>query len=615
MARILGILRRTNSLGLKRVDLESGVEFSSHYVSDPLRVDKVDTADGRFSLRVIRRKSEQVRIATCSETGCVLAFDGSPQIMDRLLTAQELLALWLEKGVAFAGQLDGGWTIAIYDPLTSKITLVRDHLGAKPLYYSEQPSHVGFASGAGMLIRANLATSRLDTLTTSRYLACNYKTHFGRGPTMFSDVKIIPWGCTLFADERTSTIDRYWDIPNDLPIYDPLEVDLESHYRDAMMTALQDAYTARAGRKSCVALSGGVDSGTIAGLLHQFTGERVEALSMTYAQETSFDESNLMECSVRDHVSKWHNVKMDWHDLANDFETMYDRFETPLTTISMYGYDFLAKKARELGYSVLYTGSGGDYPQAGTYPALLFNLADLRFKSDKTEYDLEVEAWIKNHSTQEFPKTRQTAEDFILSHTDPSIQGSLRPFSLWLDTPELLSSEFRNLVGSVEVESVRNYGTYLRSYTMQGYLYESASAATDPEDVMDWTYGTDTSSPLVSESVIRMGWSLPNDYKIKNGVNKVLARRALRGIVPNEILDEVNKGGFNAPTDNWFRNELREFVHDIFNSSSFRERGFYNLDRLDNLIKQHMDGRANHMMLLWQALNFELWAQKWKPEF
>ncbi|MBL4700552.1 MAG: hypothetical protein JKX85_04765 [Phycisphaeraceae bacterium] len=615
MARILGILRRKNSIGLKQEDLDSGIKFVSRYVSDPTCVDKVDTADGRFSLRVVRRKTEKARIATCPETGCVLAFDGSPQIKDRLLTAENLLALWREKGINFAGPLDGGWTIVIYEPLTGKVSLVRDHLGAKPLYYADQPTHVGFASGAGMLVRAKIASAALDALTASRYLACNYKTHFGRGPSMFSDVKIVPWGSTFFAQEHTSSIERYWDIPNNLPIFDASDKDLESHYRDVMMTALKNSYAARAGEKHCVALSGGVDSGTIAGLMHQFTGERIEALSMTYAQETPFDESKLMECTVRDHVSKWHNVKMDWHDLANDFDTMYDRFESPLTTISMYSYDFLAKKTGELGYGVLYTGSGGDYPQAGTYPALLFNLADLRNKFDKTEYEHEVSAWVSKHSTAEFPKTQQTAEDFITSHTDTNIPGCLVPFSLWLDTPELLSSDFRDLVGPVEAESVRNYGSYLRSYTMQGYLYESAAAATDPEDVMDWTYGTDTSSPLVSEAVIRMGWGLPNDQKIKDGVNKVLARRALRGIVPDEILDEVHKGGFNAPTDNWFRNELKDFILDTFMSRSFRERGFYNLDRFDDLIKQHMDGKANHMMLLWQALNFELWAQKWKPEF
>ncbi|HEY9163224.1 MAG TPA: asparagine synthase-related protein [Magnetovibrio sp.] len=615
MSRIIGLFRRKPGAALDGVDLQAGVDFVSHYVTDPLVVDQADSADGRFSLRVVRRQSERERTITCPDTGIILAFDGGPQMNDRLLSAQDLLQMWRERGTDFAIPLDGGWTIAVYDQNAGQVTLVRDHLGAKPLYYAEQPALIGFASGAGMLVRAGLASSRLDTLTASRYLTCNYKTHYGRSPTIFDDVKIIPWGTSLQADEHASSIKRYWDMPDDAPFYDPAKMDVEAQYRDVMRDALRQSQTARAGQRSCIALSGGVDSGTIAGFMHELTGERVDALSMTYGQDTPFDETKLINCTVRDHIATWHNVKLGWQDLAADLDTMYERFETPLTTISMYGYDFLAKKARELGYSVLYTGSGGDYPQAGTYPALLFNLADLRAGSDPAAYEREVDAWIRRHSTAAYPKTRQTAEDFIRTHTDPKSPGGLVPFALWLDGPDLLSADVRRTIGSVEAETVRNYGTYLRSYTMQGYLFESAAAATDPEDVMDWTYGTDTTSPLVCESVIQLGWRLPNNQKIEDGVNKVLARRALRGVVPDEILDEVNKGGFNAPTDDWFRNELRDYVLDAFNSRTFRERGFYNLERFDALISQHMKGEANHMMLLWQALNFELWARKWKPTF
>ena len=264
----------------------------------------------------------------------------------------------------------------------------------------------------------------------------------------------------------------------------------------------------------------------------------------------------------------------------------------------------------ESDYVIVGAGSAGC---AVAYRLAEAGLADLRFGDDQSLYEREVAAWIRNHSTEVYPKTRQTAEDFILSHTDHQIRGKLRPFSLWLDSQELLSAGFRETIGQIEAETVDNYGSYLRSYLMQGYLFESGAAGADPEDIMDWTHGTDTTAPLVSEAVMHMGWRLPSDHMVKDGVNKVLARRAMRGVVADEILDEVTKGGFNAPTDNWFRNELHDDVMDTFASRSFRERGIYDLDRFDELTRQHMTGEANHMMLLWQALNFELWARKWRP--
>jgi hypothetical protein len=73
----------------------------------------------------------------------------------------------------------------------------------------------------------------------------------------------------------------------------------------------------------------------------------------------------------------------------------------------------------------------------------------------------------------------------------------------------------------------------------------------------------------------------------------------------------VDKSGFNAPFDLWVRGPLNSFVMDVFRSRAFRERGVYDTGKFEQLLDQHMQGDANHMMLLWQALNMELWMRSW----
>ena len=92
-------------------------------------------------------------------------------------------------------------------------------------------------------------------------------------------------------------------------------------------------------------------------------------------------------------------------------------------------------------------------------------------------------------------------------------------------------------------------------------------------------------------------------------MNKILIRKAYKNKIPKEIQNFKNKIGLNAPFDSWIRNELREFVYDIFHSQRFRQRGIYNIKNLENCIHKHMKNEKNYQMLIWQAINLELWLK------
>jgi asparagine synthase (glutamine-hydrolysing) len=592
--------------------LEHGANFLGSYVDDELDRVRHSTSE-RNALLVLTRPNERPRLHYDPDSGAALAFDGAPQRGDHLLSASELFALWRARGIDRMGvELDGAYVIVIVDELTDALHILRDHLGAKPFYYAETPSGLAYGSGPGALVRSGLVDPKIEPNTVAKYAACNYKATYGRKPTFFQGIQMIPWGCRLEAlDGRPPTIFRYWDMDPDAPFLAQDGPDIEQLYRDTMRDALRDCFAARTDASFCVALSGGIDSGTVVGMLHELLGRRVPAISMTYEDQTVFDETRLMRASVDAHVSDWHNIKLGWQAVADALGGLYHRFEHPLATISMFGYDFLTSQAKERGFRVLYTGSGGDYPQAGTYPALMFNLADLKARKDQSAYAREVAAWVQQHGTVAYPKTQKTAEDFFINAVDFGEPGKLTPYVHWLLNRKILDADFMAVAGDMLAYTVRPYRTYLRSYTLQGYLYESAAAASDPEDVMDWTYGTEMVSPLTRDSVLQFGWRLPAELKIQNGVNKILARRALRGVVPDLILDEVAKGGFNAPIDQWFRGPMQSMILDLFGSRAFRQRGIYQLPNFDTILREHFSGSANHMMFLWQALNLELWMREW----
>ena len=223
-------------------------------------------------------------------------------------------------------------------------------------------------------------------------------------------------------------------------------------------------------KKMVVSLSGGVDSGTIIGMLHKLTGQRVDAVSLSYNENTEYDESSLIRYSVRDHAKNWFDIKLDPLQMVNDMEIYYNKFDIPLATVSIYGYDYLYRKIAEMGYENIYTGAGGDYLQAGNYPCFLYYFADLKL-SKSSVYEKEIGLWIKNHGTQNFPKSYETVENFFKNNIDFSEPGKLKKQELFLLSKNILNKEFYNDIGDVRSNVVDSYGTYLRSYFAQELFF------------------------------------------------------------------------------------------------------------------------------------------------
>ncbi len=575
-----------------------------------LRETLVSALGENAKLYLLEKEDEPDRLWRDPTSGVVVAVDGSPQVGAHLLSARELGGLYLQLGAkAMADRVDGGWTAIILDERDNKVVLLRDRLGLKPFYYADSGDFLLAGSNAGALMRSGLLPRQANTSTIAKYAACHYRTTYGRSPSFFAEVKLLTPASLYIKDSSGAKEERYWDLDASTPF---LQIDAESMeqlYREHLQRMIRNYLQERPVAGLGIALSGGIDSGTICGLVHQHLSGRIDAISMTYAEETDFDETYLIKCSVRDHVRNWHAVNLDAKVLLRDLMHMYECFDVPLATISIYGYDYLYREAAKRGFQRLLTGAGGDYIQAGNYTNFYYYLADLKV-SDTDLYEKELQCWIRHHGTKQFPKSPETAEAFFDRYLDLSKPGHLRAVPMFLADP-LLSPEFREEVGNFMPTMVRSYGEFARTYVMQEYFYDAVAPGAEAEDLIDWRWGTEMISPFFCKDVVEFGWTIPSQDKIKDGVNKVLARRSLDGICAREILDRVDKSGFNAPFDLWVRGVLNDFVMDTFRAASFRGRGIYDLPTFDGLLAQHMQGEANHMMLIWQALNLELWMQAW----
>jgi len=116
--------------------------------------------------------------------------------------------------------------------------------------------------------------------------------------------------------------------------------------------------------------------------------------------------------------------------------------------------------------------------------------------------------------------------------------------------------------------------------------------------------------PFLDYRLAEFSFKLDNKYKIRDGLGKWLLREAMKGIMPDKVRLRKDKTGFNAPFDEWIRNENKKQLEDVISSKSFMNTEVYSINRVKDLFDEHMNGR-NHYMFFWQYINLNLWYEQY----
>jgi asparagine synthase (glutamine-hydrolysing) len=108
-----------------------------------------------------------------------------------------------------------------------------------------------------------------------------------------------------------------------------------------------------------------------------------------------------------------------------------------------------------------------------------------------------------------------------------------------------------------------------------------------------------------------VAWNVPPDLKLKGGLKpttKYIFRRAMDGILPNEVLRQP-KAGFAAPVDYWLAHDLRDMVDDLLSPERLHQRGIFRPQAVQRFVEEQRKGRQDWSLQLWQFLTLELWMQ------
>jgi asparagine synthase (glutamine-hydrolysing) len=515
-----------------------------------------------------------------------------------------ILHLYEELGTDCLSRLRGMFAFAIWDEPRRRLFLARDRVGKKPLYYADTASRFLFGSEIKAILVAGGVERQPDRQALYHYLTYQYVP----SPwTAFEGIRCLPPAHYLLLENGEARIERYWRLAYQPKLKAPeaaLEEELRARLREAVRLRLVSDVPLGA------FLSGGVDSSAVVALMARESAEPVRTFSIGFREE-EFDELAFARL-VAERCGTQHTEWIVEPHALEILPRLVWHFDQPFADPSAIPTWYVAKLARE-HVTVVLNGDGGDEDFAG-YGRYAAN--DLTVRRERT---LPLRAWRRARALA--AGLRRALRRGAL----PRRLAELRPVSVEMEnalrichfTEEeksaLCTPEFVRSAGGVD-----SFALLFAAYGAAGdaeFLDRALAADVGmylPDDLLvkvdvaSMASSLEARSPFLDHEFMEFAARLPVACKLREGETKRILKRALRGLVPDAVL-ERRKMGFGVPLARWFRGELRDFVRDALLGSEARGRGYFREDAVRTLLEEHLEGRADRSNHLWNLAMLELW--------
>ncbi len=511
----------------------------------------------------------------------------------------------LEWGVDEALKLfQGMFSFALLDTNSGNLTLARDAFGIKPLYYCFWQDGFAFSSEMKLLRKLPGISKQMNPEVVAEYLingACD-----SNFQTMSADIFQFPQ-----ASWQTFNIKS---IPSKIGFnifWDPFKIQKQHlSFNDAVLLVKQQFLDnikkhLRSDVPFGVALSGGLDSSSIVCCIrHLYPDLPIHTFSYI-TSEKNISEENWVDI-VNEHVGAIHHkIKIDNKDIVGDFDKLMMSQDEPFVSLAIYSQYRVFQEAKANGILVMLGGQGADELMGGYSPLQGVRLASLirssellralkflmvqRKWNDRTIKSVFFTSINQLFSIKVFDRLRNLVRKNI--HEDWLIKK-------WFEEREIKLSNNNYLCNGPE---------YLRDILKKSVTGGLLSLLRY-EDRNSMAHSIESRVPFLTTNFAELVLSLPEEYLINDeGASKSVFREAMRGIVPDSILDRREKKGFASPDFKWL-NYNKLFFKNIMESSAKIE--CINMSIASTHVKEFLDNEKKFSFLRWRLINFIDWYNR-----
>ena len=529
-----------------------------------------------------------------------------------------LPSLYEKFGLDFLVKINGNFIIVIYDKKEDRILMARDHMGAKNLFYYFDGSILVFASTIAAIISSKLVPLSIRRKSLNLYFANTTVPH---PYTMFCKICSVPPSTVVEIRNGVRREIIYWDCGQQRELPGRSEEDFVEQIRAVCIDAIKIRGGDQSKKVGCV-LSGGVDSSLITAVVSKEC-ERHSTLptfSIKFA-ENKYDDSHLQKVMIERFPIKNYQIIFKDKDAIDALLEVVKLLDNPLNNASVLGTFLCFKKARDKGIEVILEGEAADELFCGGGGAVGEHLIQL---FERVPFTFRRIFKLFGDSLYSGEPGRFKAFQrlcYRLCMTSSTRMLSWLPVFDRNSRKKLFAPELQKYVDTLdEYETGQRWlhsanltdplNRYLyavcRTYLCDDLLFKNERMASGN--------GLYNRTPFIDYRLVELAFRIPSKYKIKGysqsrAEKKYIFRKALSGIVPDEILWRRKLRGFSQPVEIWFRGPLKDFLFDTLTSKNARERGIWKTSFVEQIIQMHMNG-ANMTRYIFAFLMLELWLKE-----
>jgi len=567
-----GVVDEATLLRMRDTMVHRGPDGAGHWISPDRRV---GLAHRRLSIIDLSTSAAQ---PFGSEDGVVqVAFNGEiynhAEIRESLRAdgvthwrtdhsdTEVILRAYERWGIACLERFRGMFAIAIWDGRSRDLWLVRDRIGIKPLYWAQHDGRIIFASEIKALLEDRALPRRVHHDALFHYLS------FLTTPapqTLFDGVRKLPGGCLLRVTESGAIEERrWWNVWDGVQ---PLTGRSDAAIAEMVLDELRTAVRLRKVSDVPVGvfLSGGIDSSTNAALFSEGESRPVQTFCIGYSGSSSYANETHFARQMAEQVgAEHHELLLTVDDLMEFIPRMIDLQDEPIADPVCVPVHFVSKLARDNGVVVAQVGEGSDelfwgYQSWKTWlklarwnalpvPRFAKSLALAGVRGAGKGLSMHAELLRRGASGQ--PIFYSGAEAFGDAEKHALLHHDLR----------------REFAGRTSWEALKPlHDDFLTDAWEPSHLHWMTHSDLHlrlPElllmrvDKMSMGVSLEGRVPFLDHRFVQLALSIPTDVKIRGGVSKTILKQAVRGLIPDQLIDRP-KQGFGVPVHEWFMTRL-----------------------------------------------------------
>jgi asparagine synthase (glutamine-hydrolysing) len=506
----------------------------------------------------------------------------------------------------------GMFAFALWDSREQTLSLVRDRLGIKPLYYGRLGEDFVFASELKAIRRYDKFSGRIDREALALYMRHNY---VPSPHCIYQGLFKLAPGCilTLRSPQDDYSPRPFWSAyevarQGTAAPFQGSDAEAVAHLRQLLLEAVRLRMIADVPLGAF--LSGGVDSSAVVALMQAQSSRPVKTFTIGFSED-DYDEAAHAR-KVAAHLGTDHTelylTPQDALDIVPLLPALYDEPFADSSQIPTY----LVSKLARSRVTVTLSGDGGD-ELFGGYGRYLRSRA----------------IWNALESLPQFARKPSARILQALGRLLPNQKGGVRLGDKAYRLAGYVAAGDREQVywwalshwqdPAHVVLNTREPHTVLNSMRSAADVggFEECMMLTDlvnylPDDVLtkvdraSMAVSLEARVPLLDHRVVEFAWKLPLRFKIRRGITKWILRHVLYEYVPKDLIERP-KMGFGVPMASWLRGPLRGWAEDLLSESSLRQHGLLEVGPIRNKWAEHISGARNWQYLLWDVLVFQDW--------